>query len=197
MSWTKVNRSVKLFFFVLILVFFSGHVHALQNDAGPAQNYYTIGKGDILEISVWKEPEISRRVQVRVDGRISMPLVDDIHVAGMTPIELKEVITRRLSDYIEVPVVTIVVHEQAVQSYYVLGEVQEQGEFILTDDITVLQALAMAGGFTEWANKRNLLLLRNTETGEQRIDINYRDIVSGNAPDQNLRIMPGDTLVVP
>ena len=197
MSWTKVNRSVKLFFFALILVFFSGHVHALQNDAGSAQNYYTIGKGDILEISVWKEPEISRRVQVRVDGRISMPLVDDIHAAGMTPIELKEVITRRLSDYIEVPVVTIVVHEQAVQSYYVLGEVQEQGEFILADDITVLQALAMAGGFTEWANKRNLLLLRNTETGEQRIDINYRDIVSGNAPDQNLRIMPGDTLVVP
>jgi len=194
---TMFRTSIIFFLYTLIVVFFAGFVQAAENSGSSGQEYYIIGKGDVLEISVWNEPEVSRRVKVRIDGRISMPLVDEIHAAGMTPMELKEVITGRLSEYIEVPVVTIMIHEKATKSYYVLGEVSRPGEFTLTDDITVLQALAMAGGFTEWADKRNLLLLRKSEHGEQRIKINYRDIVSGKDPEKNLSIVSGDTLVVP
>lgn len=193
----KAKTAAKFLLFTFIIVLFAGFVQISPAVGSSGQDYYTIGKGDVLEIAVWNEPEVSRKVQVRVDGRISMPLVDDIQAAGMTPMELKDVITRRLADYIEVPVVTIMIHEKAPKSYFVLGEVANPGEFTLADDITVLQALAMAGGFTEWANKRNLLLLRKTDTGEQRIDINYRDIVSGKETSQNLRILPGDTVVVP
>lgn len=161
------------------------------------EDYYVIGKGDILEIVIWKEPELSRQVKVRVDGRISVPLVDDVQAAGLTPLELKEVVTREVAEFIEGPEVTIIVQNQISKSYYVLGEVRGQGEFELDKDITLLQALARSQGFTEWANKRRLLLLRQGENGEERININYRDIVSGDAPEQNLLIKPGDTLVVP
>jgi polysaccharide biosynthesis/export protein len=170
---------------------------AAQVQADSVPDYYVIGKGDLLEIVVWQEPELSREVKVRVDGRISIPLADDILAAGMTPVELKNALTDRLKNYIETPEVTVIVRSQSSKSYYVLGEVRRQGEFELEKDITLMQALTRADGFTEWANKRNLLLLRHVNGREQRIDINYRDIVSGAAPEQNLKIQPGDTLVVP
>ncbi len=161
------------------------------------EDYYIIGKGDILEIVIWKEPELSRQVKVRVDGRISMPLVDDVQAAGLTPLELKEKIHNTLSDFIEGPEVTVIVQNQISKSYYVLGEVRGQGEFELDKELTLLQALARAQGFTDWADKKSLLLLRRGDNGEERIHLNYRDIVSGDAPEQNLLIRPGDTLVVP
>ncbi len=170
--------------------------------AAPAQaevqeDYYVIGKGDILEIVVWQEPEISRQVKVRVDGRISMPLVDDVQASGLTPLELKEIVTQNLAEFIEAPEATVIVQNQVSKSYYVMGEVNGQGEFELDKELTLLQALARAQGFTDWADKRNLLLLRQNKDGEERFDINYRDIISGDAPEQNLQIKPGDTLVVP
>ncbi len=170
----------------------SGPVQAEDQD-----DYYVIGKGDFLKIVVWKEPELSSQVRVRVDGRISMPLVDDVLAAGMTPLELKEVVTDRLAEFIEIPEVTVIVQDQISKSYYVLGEVRQQGEFALEKDLTVMQAITRAQGFTEWANKRNLILFRQSGDREERIDINYRDIVAGSAPEQNFRIQPGDTLVVP
>ena len=161
------------------------------------EDHYIIGKGDILEIVVWQEPELSRQVKVRVDGRISMPLVDDVQAAGLTPLELKEVVTENLAEFIEAPEATVIVQNQVSKSYYVLGEVRGQGEFELDKELTLLQALARAQGFTEWADKRNLLLLRQGKDGQERFEINYRNIISGDAPEQNLLIKPGDTLVVP
>jgi len=171
---------------------------AAKVQADSAPEYYIIGKGDLLEIVVWNEPELSRQVMVRMDGRISIPLADDVMAAGKTPMELKQTVTERLAKFIEAPEVTVIVQNQFNKPhYYVLGEVGQQGEFELEKDLTLLQALAKADGFTEWANKRNLLLLRKSNGKEQRIDINYRDILSGSAPGQNLKIQPGDTLVVP
>jgi polysaccharide export outer membrane protein len=188
----KLSTGIMIIFCVVVVFFV-----AVKSQADSTPDYYIIGKGDILEIVIWQEPQLSREVRVRVDGRISIPLADDILAAGMTPTELKNALTDRLKKYIEAPEVTVIVRNQSSKSYYVLGEVRRQGEFELEKDITLLQALTRSEGFTEWANKRNLLLLRQVDGREQRIDINYRDIVSGAAPEQNLKIQPGDTLVVP
>ncbi len=184
-TWTYILCAA---FFLILMV---GQVQAEERD------YYLIGEGDVLDITVWKEPELSRSVKVRVDGRISMPLVDDVLAAGRTPLELKEIVTTRLEEFIEAPEVTVIVHQQASKSYYVLGEVRQQGEYPLEKDVSVLQAIAKTNGFTEWANKRNILLLRNSGNNQQRFDIDYRDIVSGSNPELNMQLMPGDTIVVP
>jgi len=182
---------------VLLFVLLAVPVKAGSHQ-GPGSGEYIIGKGDLLEIVVWQEPELSRQVRVRVDGRISIPLADDVSAAGKTPMELKEAVTQRLAQYIEAPEVTVIVQEQFIRpQYYILGEVRQQGEFELDRDLTVLQALAKSQGFSDWADKRNILLLRKEGDREQRININYRDIVSGSAPGQNVQLKPGDTLVVP
>ncbi|WP_028575379.1 polysaccharide biosynthesis/export family protein [Desulfonatronovibrio hydrogenovorans] len=181
-----------ILFILFISAILAGPVHS-----GQENEYYIIGKGDVLDIIVWKEPELSSQVKVRVDGRISMPLVDDILAAGMTPVELKQELTGHLSEFIEGPEVTVIVQNQISKSYYVLGEVAQQGEFPIEKDITLLQALAKSQGLTEWASKRNIFILRQTDDGEERISIDYREIIRGNDPAQNIRIMPGDTLVVP
>jgi polysaccharide export outer membrane protein len=127
-----------------------------------------------------------------------MPLVDEVLAAGRTPLQLKEKITASLSKFVEGPEVTVIVISQDSSAYYVLGEVEQNGEFPLEKEVTLLQALARANGFTDWADQKNLLLLRKDKNGEEkRIRINYRDIVSGKTPEHNLHLQPGDTLVVP
>ena len=176
---------------VFMLMLMGGVIQAAESD------HYLIGEGDVLDIVVWKEPELSKLVKVRVDGRISMPLVDDVLAAGKTPLQLKQIITQRLEEFIEAPEVTVIVNQQVSKSYYVLGEVRQQGEYPLEKDVNVLQAIAKTNGFTEWANKRNILLLRRSGGNQQSFNIDYRDIISGSNPDLNMRIMPGDTIVVP
>ena len=187
MAFTWTLTLCAAFFLILI----GGEVQAEESD------HYLIGEGDVLDISVWKEPELSRLVKVRVDGRISMPLVDDVLAAGKTPLELKEIVTRRLEEFIEAPEVTVIIHQQVSKSYYVLGEVRQQGEFPLEKDVNVLQAIAKSNGFTEWASKRNILLLRNSGNNQQSFSIDYRDIVSGSNPQLNMQLRAGDTIVVP
>ncbi len=191
----KKGWLVWIFCLFLLVLMQVGGLEAAGASSEP--EHYKIGKGDVLSIVVWQEPELSRDITVRVDGRISLPLVDDVLAAGKTPMELKEVLTRRLKQYISSPEVTIIVSER-VGSYFVLGEVAESGEYPLIKDVTVIQALSKAGGFTDWANTRNLVLLREDSVeGETRVSINYNDIVSGRSPELNVPLRDGDSLIVP
>ena len=157
---------------------------------------YRIAKADVLEINVWREEELTRTVTVRNDGKISMPLVDDIQAAGRTPMDLKQQIQEKLSEYIENPVVTVIVAAQEGQQFFVIGEVASIGVYPLGQDLTVVQALALTGGFTEWADKDDIVILRREDGQEKRINIDYDDIVSGKAPEQNILLQANDTLIV-
>ncbi|MGD9096851.1 MAG: polysaccharide biosynthesis/export family protein [Desulfobacterales bacterium] len=169
-------------------------VHA-QN---PRSGNYLIGAGDMLEIVTWKEPELSREeVLVRIDGYISFPLLNDAKAAGLTTAELTKNIQNSLKDFIANPVVTVTVRSPASKRFYILGEVVNTGEYPLIKRLTVLQAFAIAGGFTEWASKKEIILMRQ-EAGEEKIyRVNYRDIVKGRDVAQNIPIQADDTIVVP
>jgi polysaccharide export outer membrane protein len=159
---------------------------------------YRIGAGDVLEISTWKEAELSRReVLVRVDGKISFPLLGDIQAAGVTPVELTETLQKGLKNYVTSPVVTVTVTNPGSQRIYILGEVQRTGEYPLTKSLTVLQAFAIAGGFTQWASKDEIILLRKEGNQDKIYKINYKDIVKGRNVENNLVLQVNDTIVVP
>jgi polysaccharide export outer membrane protein len=159
---------------------------------------YTIGSGDILEITTWKEPDFSRaEILVRLDGKISFPLVNDIQAAGRTPVELKNELEAKLKNYVSTPVVTVSIRVPNSQRFYILGEVRNTGEYNLTKSLTVLQAFAMAGGFTEWAAKNEILLLRSENGAEKIIRLNYKSIIKGDQLSSNMKIQANDTIVVP
>jgi len=166
--------------------------------AKESQSEYRIGVGDILEVSTWKEPELSKQnVLVRTDGKISFALLNDLQAAGATPVELKAVIEKGLKAFIANPVVTVTVTTAGSQKFYVLGEVLKTGEYPLSKQLTVLQAFALAGGFTQWAAKDEIILLR-VEAGKEKIyKINYKDIVKGRGSENNLMLQANDTIVVP
>ncbi|NLJ28517.1 MAG: hypothetical protein GX433_10955 [Deltaproteobacteria bacterium] len=170
-----------------------GQVHAQT----PAEPGYKLGIGDILTINVWREPILSGETFVRNDGKISMNLVGDVQAAGRTPMELRDEIQEKLSEFIENPVVTVTLKMATSQKYYVIGEVKSPGEYDLVTDITFLQAIARAGGFSEWADKDDIVLIRNGQKGEERIKINYKEIVKGKKPQQNILLQANDTIVVP
>lgn len=159
---------------------------------------YEIGAGDILEITTWKEPDFSREeVLVRLDGKLSFPLLNDVQAAGLTTLDLKGAIENGLKDYVSSPVVTVHVTDPNSQRFYILGEVQRTGEYPLVKHLTVLQAFAVAGGFTEWASKKEIILLR-TENGKEKIyRINYKDITRGKDLSQNIKLKADDTIIVP
>jgi polysaccharide export outer membrane protein len=159
---------------------------------------YRIGAGDVLEITTWKEPDLSREeVLVRTDGKISFPMLNDVQAAGLSPLELKTNMEQGLKDFVEGPFVTITVRNPGSQRVYVLGEVENTGEYPLIKKLTVLQAFALAGGFTEWASKKEIILLRN-EGGQDKIyRINYKEITKGRDLSQNLKLKADDTIIVP
>lgn len=162
------------------------------------KNSYIIGSGDILEIITWKEPDFSRQeVLVRTDGKISFPLLNDIEAAGLTTMGLKKDIEAGLKDYVENPFVTVTVRTPSSQKFYILGEIANTGEYDLLKDLTVLQAFALAGGFTEWASKKEIILLRHEDGKEKIIRVNYKDIVKGQDFSQNVRLKANDTIIVP
>lgn len=159
---------------------------------------YRIGSGDVLEIVTWKEPDFSREeITVRQDGNISFPLLDDIQASGRTPAELKKEIETKLKDFVSAPNVTVSVRTAASQKFYILGEVVNTGEYQLTKDLTVLQAFAIAGGFTEWASKKEIILFRKEAEKDKVIRINYKEIVKGKDFSQNVKIKKDDTIIVP
>jgi polysaccharide export outer membrane protein len=157
---------------------------------------YVIGADDTLHISVWKEPDITATLPVRPDGKISLPLLNDVPAAGLTPMQLAASITEKLKKYIADPRVTVVVTAMNSRRIFVTGEVTHPGAMPLLPNMTVLQALSSAG-FTQFANVKGIYLLR-TENGRQvKLPFNYKEVVKGKNPEQNIRLQPGDTLVVP
>ena len=159
---------------------------------------YLIGPSDILDIVVWREDSLSRpEVLVRPDGRISLPLVDDVMAAGRTPMQLKEVITQRLARYVEVPKVYVSVVNPRSHYFAVLGEVNKPASYPMLTPTNVLQALAVAGGFTEWAKKSGVVVIRGTGKDMKRFEFDYPDVVSGEKMIQNIELEPGDVIVAP
>ena len=165
---------------------------------GPSDNTYVIGANDVLAINVWKEPDISRSVPVRSDGKISLPLVGEVTAGGETPHQLEEEIATRLASYISQPEVTVIVSESKSQKINVLGMVAKPGAYQLSGATTVLDAIAMAGSFRDFAKQKSVYVLRQAPDGkQQRIPFNYKDVIKGKNSDQNIRLQSGDTVVVP
>ena len=156
---------------------------------------YTIGPEDVLNIYVYREESLSKTVPVRIDGKISLPLVDEVQAAGLTPPQLQDLLVQRLKEFIDNPVVTVIVLESNSFKVYVSGEVRNPGVHRIRSETTLLQIIPMAGGFTEWASTKKILVIRNENGKERRITVNYKDMVSGKIPGFVLK--PGDTIIVP
>ena len=169
----------------------------VQAEVEPDSNRYVIGPEDVLSINVWREEALTRQVPVRSDGKISLPLVDEIHAAGLTPLQLKEKLTLRLKEFIDNPNVSVIVTQANSQKVYVSGEVRTPGVYPLRGETTLLQVIPMAGGFTEWADQKKVLVIRKEGEKDRRIVVNYKKIVSGDDMGSNIVLKPGDTIIVP
>ena len=154
-----------------------------------------MGPGDKLRIEVYKDTQLSQSVQVRPDGKITLPLVGDLEASGRTPVELRDGVTGALKEFMTNPVVTVIVVEATAATAYVLGEVNHPGAVNLQAPLTVLQALALAGGLKDFADVKNIRILRKDPSGEQVIPFNYRDALK--SPRAPIYLRPGDTVVVP
>jgi polysaccharide biosynthesis/export protein len=158
---------------------------------------YVIGAQDMLDISVWKEPELTRVVPVRPDGKISMPLLNDVQASGLTPTQLAGQITVSLKKFVTDPQVTVIVTEINSQRVYILGQVARPGAYPLLPQMTFLQALSSAGGFTTFANEKKLYLLRQVNGKQEIHPFNYKDVIAGKNSEQNIVLKAGDQIVVP
>jgi polysaccharide biosynthesis/export protein len=197
-----IVKIVTLLFFMLsfgcLAQYPKGYKENLASSVENNSNTYIIDGGDILEIITWKEPELSKEeVLVRTDGKISFPFLDDLQAAGLTPIELKQKIEDGLKKYVEFPYVTVQVKKPDSKRIYILGEVLKTGEYPLEKRLTVLQAFALAGGFTEWASKKEIILLRYEDGKEKIYRVDYRKIIDGKDLSNNLVLRPHDTIIVP
>jgi polysaccharide biosynthesis/export protein len=158
---------------------------------------YIIGPQDVVDISVWKEPELSRVVPVRPDGKISLPLLHDVQAAGLTPAQLGAQIATSFTKFMTDPQVTVIVSQINSQRIYILGEVARAGGYPLVPEMNVLQALSNAGGLTAFANSKKIYILREGNGNHQKIFFNYKEVISGKDPSQNIALKAGDTIVVP
>jgi polysaccharide export outer membrane protein len=173
---------------------------ANKTEAGEAKGAvasdYVLGADDDLHITVWKEPDLTVTVPVRPDGKISLPLINDVPAAGLTPMQLRDSITEKLKKYIADPRVTVVVTAMHSRRIFVTGEVTHTGTQSLLPNMTILQALA-AAGFTQFANLKGIYVLRMENGTQQKLPFNYREVVKGRHPEQNILLKAGDTVVVP
>ncbi len=159
---------------------------------------YVIGAEDVLSIYVWKEPDMSKSVPVRPDGMISLPLIGEIKAAGYTPVQLQDALAEAMKKLISDPQVTVVVEKVGSLSFNVVGEINHAGYYPLTRRMTVLDAIAMAGGFKDFAKTKKVYVLRTAANGTQeRLPFNYKDVIKGINPQQNIELQPRDTIVVP
>lgn len=192
--------AVFAFLFTLATLSFAAQPQLLQKEpVQPTPPDYVVGPEDVLDISVWKNADLSRVVVVRPDGMISLPLVGDIKAAGLSPEQLKAAVEKKLREYSETAVVSVIV--QAVNSYkvFVLGEVRTPGVQVYKANATVLQAITLAGGFTEYASKNKIVLIRKMKDGtEEKTRLRFKDLVSLDEDDnKNMVLKPGDTIFVP
>jgi polysaccharide export outer membrane protein len=173
-----------------------------NGDASPAvkahDDTFVIGNDDVLAVNVWKEPDVSRSVPVRSDGKISLPLVGEVQAAGRTPLKLEQDIAAKLKNYIAEPEVTVIVQQINSQKFNILGMVTKPGSYALSNSATVLDAIALAGGFRDFAKQKAIYVLRQNADGSQtRIPFNYKEVVKGTNLAQNIKLQPRDTIVVP
>jgi polysaccharide export outer membrane protein len=170
----------------------------MTNSAAPSQGgpEYVIGPEDVLHIAVWKENDLTATLPVRPDGKISLPLLDDVQAAGLTPKQLSESVTEKLKKYIADPRVTVVVTSINSKRIYLVGEVLHPGATPMLPNMTVLQALSSAG-LNQFANTKKIYVLRTQNGKQEKMPVDYRRIVKGERIDQNYMLQPGDTIVVP
>jgi len=192
--------------FILLMVTNMGYPQAdkeilskkeAQSEVAVDGNRYTIGAEDVLYIHVWKEETLTRTVPVRMDGKISLPLIQEVTAAGLTPLQLKEVLMRKFKEFVENPIVSVTVVEANSFKVYVTGLVRSPGVYRLRSETNVVQMISLAGGFTDWANSKKILIVRKEEGREKRIKINYKRIMAGKDLDSNIILKAGDTIIVP
>lgn len=194
---SKLLSNLFISMILIILFSFPAIGDEKKNTGFTGDTSYLIGIGDILKINTWKEEDLSfEDVRVRNDGKITFPLLDDIQAAGRTTVDLKKEIEEKLQEYVEAPTVTITLVAAVSQRYYILGEVQAVGEYPLYKKLTVVQAFALAKGFTEWASKDEIILYRRGEDKEKIIKIDYDDIAKGRLG-QDILLQADDIIIVP
>lgn len=159
---------------------------------------FVIGNNDVLAISVWKEPELTKSVPVRSDGKISLPLIGEIQASGKTPLQLENEVSSKLKSYITAPEVTVIVEQINSKKFNIMGEIAKPGSYSLGLPLTIMDAIALAGGFRDFAKKKDIYILREKPDGsEYKIPFNYKDFIKGKNPAQNVRVQPNDTIIVP
>ena len=184
----------KVILLVVLLGLLVSHGAAM---AQVPESSYRIGPNDVLTIFVWKETELSRDVTVMPDGKITYPLIGEITAQGQTASELKKAIADKLQNFVTAPEVTVIVKESRSQVVYAIGKLTRPGPIALAPGMTVMQALSAAGGFAEWADPKNILIVRRDGGKETQLRFNYKEFTSGENLQQNILLKPGDTLVVP
>ena len=158
---------------------------------------FVIGESDALNINVWKEPEVSHSVVVRPDGKISLPLIGEVRVSGLTPVQLQALLASKLESFLTNPHVTVTVTEIRSRVVFITGEVVKPGAYPLLVPTTILQLITNAGGPGQFANKKGIFVLRMVDGKQQRFPFNYSHVIKGEKPEQNILLHPGDTVVVP
>jgi len=166
-----------------------------EESKATGSSQYVIGPEDVLQVEVWREKNLSGTVSVRMDGKISLPLIYDVQAAGLTPHELQENLAKKLKEFIENPDVSVTVMEANSFKVYVSGQVRTPGVFKLRTETNLLQIISMAGGFTDWANPKKILIIRKANGGEKRIIANHKKMTDGKEP--ILVLKPGDTVIIP
>jgi polysaccharide biosynthesis/export protein len=158
---------------------------------------YIVGDSDVIRVNVWKEPEVSQTVVVRTDGNISLPLINEVKVSGMTPLQIQDMVAEKLKGFLNNPQVTVTVIEIRSKRAFITGEVARPGTYSLNAQTTVLQLIAQAGGFTPFAKKDSIVVLRTEDGRQSRLKFKYKEVVQGKKTEQNIALHPGDTVVVP
>lgn len=185
-------RVVACCFLFMFLLRYSGEVFA-----EPLPPSYQIGPSDLLQIFIWKETELTQDLVVMPDGRITFPLIGEIEAEGKTVTDLKIIITDKLKKFVTAPEVTVIVKESNSRQIYTIGRLTRPGPYSLGSSMTVLQALSLAGGFAEWADDKNIKIIRREQNKDIQLPFNYREYIGGKNLDQNILLKPSDTIVVP
>ncbi|HXZ85839.1 MAG TPA: polysaccharide biosynthesis/export family protein [Myxococcota bacterium] len=173
-------------------------VPELEGNAAQASGEYVIGPADLLSIQVWREEQLSTEVEVRPDGKISVPLLDDVQAAGLTPLALKQVITERLSEYVASPHVTVLVKNSRSKIVYMMGEIARPGGVSYVANMRVSDAIALSGGFSAFSDKSRVKVIRRLEDGSaQEFRFDYDAYIAGTDVAQNILLLPGDQVFVP
>ncbi|MFC1888632.1 polysaccharide biosynthesis/export family protein [Thermodesulfobacteriota bacterium] len=158
---------------------------------------YVIGPSDVLEVLVWRNEDLTRTVTVRPDGKITLPLLDEMNASGLTASQLKHAIHLKLRSFMDDPEVNVIVTEVNSKVVYVQGQVTAPGAYVMNKELDLMQLISMAGGFTEFAKIKNIKIMRKREEGIETIKANYKKITNGKDPGQNVALKPGDTIIVP